>query len=144
MKLYGNLMNRMEENMKGEKPEVGLGVTEYLYSDRNAYEIVEVENDKHFKMRRYQVKHNGSYGSQDWELISDESKPLYDMVFRYNKWYERIAYTKESLERTLKEDGFVLLDDKTFNKAMKDGVAYKYLEMNIVIGKADYYYDYEF
>lgn len=144
MKLYGNLINRMEENMKGKELEVGLGVTEYMYSDRNAYEIVEVQDDKHFKMRKYSVKHNGNYGSQDWELISDESNPIYDMVYRYNKWYQRIAYTRESIERTMKEDGVVLLDKKTFDKAMKDGVAYKYIEKKIVVGKADYYYDFEF
>lgn len=144
MKLYGNLINRMEENMKGLKPEIGLGVTEYMYSDRNAYEITEVQDDKHFKMRKYNVKHNGNYGDQNWELISDENNTTYDMVYRYNKWYQRIAYTKESLERTMKEDGVVLLDKKTFDKAMKDGVAYKYIEKKIVIGKADYYYDFEF
>ena len=37
-----------------------------------------------------------------------------------------------------------MLDQKTIDKAMKDGVAYKYVEKRIVIGVADYYYDFEF
>ena len=66
------------------------------------------------------------------------------MVYRYGGWYSRITYTKESVERTIKNDGYILLDEKTINKAIKDGVAYKYNKMNIVIGVADYYYDFEF
>ena len=144
MKLYGNVINRIQEEAMSKTPEVGMGVTEYLWSDRNAYEIIEVINDKHFIMRRYTAKHIGEYGSQNWELISDEDNATLDMVYRYGSWYSRITYTKESVERTIKNDGYILLDEKTINKAIKDGVAYKYNKMNIVIGVADYYYDFEF
>ena len=144
MKLYVNLINRMQEQAKSASPKVGLGVTEYMWSDRNAYEIIKVEDDKHFTMRRYSVKHNGCFGSQDWELISDESNPTYDMVYRYNKWYQKITYTKESVSNAEKEDGYVLLDQDIYDRVMKNGIAHKYIERNIVIGVADYYYDFEF
>ena len=144
MELYGNLINRLQEKAKGLEPKVGLDVTEYLYSDRNVYEIINVENNKNFTMRRYDVKHNGPFGSQDWELISDEKNPTYDMVYRYNKWYQKLTYTKESLNKSFKENGYVLVNNKTFDKAMKDGIAYEYIERNIVIGVSDYYYDFEF
>ena len=144
MKLYGNVINRIQEEAISKAPEVGMGVTEYLWSDRNAYEIIEVENEKHFKMRRYTAKHIGEYGSQNWELISDENNATLDMVYRYGGWYSRITYTKESVEKKLKEDGYILLDEKIMNKAINDGIAYEYNKMNIVIGVADYYYDFEF
>jgi hypothetical protein len=144
MKMYGNIINRIQEEAISKTPEIGMGVTEYLWSDRNAYEIIEVKNEKHFIMRKYTAKHIGPYGSQNWELISDENNATLDMVYRYGSWYSRITYTKESIEKALKRDGYVLLDEKTINKAMNDGVAYKYNKMNIVIGVADYYYDFEF
>ena len=40
MKLCGSLNNRLEENrMFCDTIEVGTGMTEYLYSDRHAYEL---------------------------------------------------------------------------------------------------------
>lgn len=40
---YGSLNNRLEEGMVGRpEPAVGLGMTEYGYSDRHAYRIVRI------------------------------------------------------------------------------------------------------
>lgn len=145
-KWYGSLTNRLEENQK-EIPtlEVGMGVTEYLWSDRNVYEITKVVNQKDVFIRRYDVKHIGEYGNQQWELTSNPEGREQEIVYRYGNWYEKVAYTKESIERCLKEDGFILLDDKTYNEAMEKGIAYKYNKMNkLRFGKAEYYYDYEF
>ena len=47
-KLYGNLMNRMEEGRQFvDEIKVGDGVTEYSYSDRHPYEVIEVKDQKH-------------------------------------------------------------------------------------------------
>lgn len=144
MKWYGSIENRIEERRKGLEPQVGMGVTEYMYSDRNAYEIIEVKDDKNFKMRRYDVKHYGSYGEDNWELISNPNGYVYEMTYRYDAWYEKKTYTKELIEEIERKNGYILLDEKTYNKAMTKGIAYKYNKMNIVIGKADYYYDWSF
>ncbi len=145
MKYYGNLTNRLMEGQKElPKLEVGMGVTEMLWSDRNAYEITKVIDQKHFKMRRYEAKHIGSYGENNWELISDPDGYEYEMVYRYGGWYSKVTYTKEGIENRLKKDGYILLDQKIVDKAMKDGVAYDYNKMNIYIGEANYYYDFEF
>ena len=41
MKLYGSLNNRLEENhMFCDVIEVGTDMTEYLYTDRHAYEVL--------------------------------------------------------------------------------------------------------
>ena len=127
MKWYGSVTNRIEERMEGAKPEVGMGVTEYFWSDREAYEIIEVIDEKHFKMRKYDVKNVGSgYGDNSWELISNPDGYVYEMVFRYGKWYEK--YQK-------------IYYDENGNKH-PDG--YGFRKKNIRIGVADYYYDFEF
>ena len=145
MKWYGSLNNRIDEKRNSEEPKVGMGVTEYLWSDRHAYEITEVIDSKHFKMKRYDAKNVGKgFGDNNWELTLDENAPEYEMVFRCGSWYNVIKYTKESIERCEREDGYVLLDEKIYNTAKEKGVAYKYNKMNIVIGVADEYYDFEF
>ena len=119
MRYYGNLINRLEENGGSVKPEVGMGVTEYLWSDRRAYEIVEVTDEKHFKMREYEAKNVGSgYGDNSWELISKPDGYVYEMVFRYGSWYHK--------------------------QKRCYGEGYEYRKMKIRIGVADYYYDFEF
>lgn len=119
MKFYGNVINRLQENGGSVRPEVGMGVTEYLWSDREAYEIVEVVNDKHFKMRKYEAKNIGSgYGDNSWELISNPDGYVYDMYFRYGSWWHR------------------------HRKSYEDG--YEFTKKKIRLGVADYYYDFEF
>lgn len=39
MKLYGSLQNRILENKKNKEIRVGIGVTQYLYSDRYAFYV---------------------------------------------------------------------------------------------------------
>ena len=46
-KWYGSLNNRIEENrMFTDEIKVGTGVTKYSWSDRDAYEVVEVEDTR--------------------------------------------------------------------------------------------------
>jgi hypothetical protein len=45
MKLYGSLDNRLAENTLQPIPEVGMGATEMLYSDRHAYTILKVSKE---------------------------------------------------------------------------------------------------
>jgi hypothetical protein len=40
--MVGGLMNRIGENTVGCIPEVGMGCTEYMFSDRHAYTVVEI------------------------------------------------------------------------------------------------------
>ncbi len=144
MKWYGSVNNRIDERRPSQKPEVGMGITEYMWSDRNAYEITKVFDDKHFMMRRYKAVHHGCYGEDNWELVSDTEMPEEEVIFRYGAWYRVRTYTKESVDRCIKEDGFIALDQKTLDKVNTKGVAYKYDKANIVIGHADYYYDWSF
>ena len=105
MKLYGSLNNRLEENhMFCDVIEVGTDMTEYLYTDRHAYEVVEVTDQKHIKVREYDHKHTGD-GCMDnsWELVSNDNNPVRAMTKRGKYWHEA-EQDKEEAEAE-KEDG---------------------------------------
>ncbi len=73
MEMYGSLQNRLSERCKSPKPEIGMGATELMYSDRNAYEVVEIIDDMHIVVRRMKAELVGSYYDQDYKLSSDPS-----------------------------------------------------------------------
>ena len=68
-KLYGSLNNRFDENKyyNGTYNNIKVGdyATEYLWSDRHAYEVVEVKDQKHVKIRRLDAKNKAMYDN-DW------------------------------------------------------------------------------
>lgn len=146
-KWYGSIINRLEENQK-DIPEIieGMGVTEYLYSDRNAYEVTKVVNQKDVFIRRLDHKHIGNeWYDNNWELYSNPDFKEIEVVFRYGNWYEKLVYTKELMEKMEKEDGCVWLSKDIVKDIEEKGKAIRYNKMNkLRFGKAEYYYDYEF
>ena len=143
---YGSLNNRLEENrMFCKEIEVGMGVTEYFYSDRQAYEVVEVKDQKHVSIRKYDHKPAGEPMSNDWELISNENNPVINLVKRGNYWYRTKTATLEHINSTDAEVRFwVALNGFDVEKIKKNGKQTKYTKMNVSFGVADYYYDYSF
>ena len=143
---YGSLNNRLEEGRQFcETIEVGTGVTEYFYSDRRAYEVVAVKDQKHITIRRYDHKAIGEHMSNQWQLISNENNPIIELTKRGDCWYRSATATVEDVESEdiyrklwLCHNGFDI------EKIKKNGKQTKYHKMNISIGKADYHYDYEF
>ena len=153
MKLYGSLDNRLEENRQFcENIEVGTGMTEYYWSDRKAYEVVEVKDQKHVKVREYDHKHIGADYSNDWELISNEENPVYDMTKRGKYWYWTVTVTSDILDKIDAAEGDEKFDLSLFlmhnnidpDKLRARGKITKYNRANVSFGKANYYYDYEF
>ena len=146
MKFYGSLQNRMEENkMFCDEIKVGTGVTEYYYSDRRAYEVVEVKDQKHISIREYDHKLKGEAYTNDWELVSNEKKPVVELVKRGNNWYSAKTATIKDIESENPEVRlWVALNGFDVEKIRKNGKQTKYEKRNILIGIADYYYDYEF
>lgn len=66
MKLFGSFQNRLMESNPGNlTPEVGMGATVLMYSDRYAATITEV-NGKTLKCRRDKVTGSGPMGHQEW------------------------------------------------------------------------------
>jgi len=153
--LYGSLNNRLEENRQFVKEiKVGDGVTEYLWSDRHAFEVIEVTDQKHIKIREYDHKLKGGAYSNDWELISNEENPAITLVKRGKYWYTEVIATREDIEEAYADGEFtkeklniqLWLCHNGFDKdvIMEKGIQKKYYRKNISIGVADYYYDYSF
>ena len=51
MKLYGSIENRVEEQITSAAPIVGMGVTEYRWSDKYPYEVVYVFSPRKILVR---------------------------------------------------------------------------------------------
>lgn len=153
-KWYGSLNNRLEENRQFcEEIKVGTGVTEYFYSDRHAYEVVAVKDQKHISIREYDHKPIGEPMSNTWELISNESNHVYNLVKRGNYWYNEIVATIQDLEeyeRAYANRENIELQLWWCNNGFdadyirQHGCQKRYHKKNISIGIADYHYDYEF
>lgn len=159
-KLYGSLSNRLEEGKRFvDEIKVGDGVTMYYWSDRKAYEITQVVDQKHFFMRQYDAKHIGEAFSNQWKLVSNENNPEIEVMFRNNTWKSVRRFKKEEVEKYVdsmtecktREANYSLyrhynqLTDKDIEKMESGKEVVKYYKMEpISIGVADYYYDYEF
>ncbi len=143
---YGNINNRLEEGRQFcETIEVGTGVTEYMYSDRRAYEVVAVKDQKHVTIREYDHKLKGEAYSNDWELVSNENNPCIDLVKRGNGWYVAVTATTEHIENIDLETSLWLCHNGfDIEKIRQNGKQTKYHKMNVSFGVADYYFDYEF
>lgn len=145
---YGNLNNRLEENKQFcDEITVGTGVTEYYYSDRKAYEVVEVIDQKHVYIRMYDHKAKGEAFSNDWELISNENNPKSLLTKRGNYWYFTRTVTREYLEE-IEEDKekllYLALGGFDIETIKTKGKQTKYRKANVSFGVARYYYDYSF
>ena len=151
-KWYGSLNNRVEENRQFvDEIKVGDGMTEYFWSDRHAYEVVEVKDQKHVSVRQYDHKHIGDSYENKWELISNENNPITELVKRGKYWYSVVKCTVEEAKEIL--EGTNNIDDRLWachnNFDLEEIVASgksktRYHKRNVSFGKAEYYYDYEF
>lgn len=108
MKLYGSVINRMAEQRPSQEIFEGMGATQYLYSDRNAYEVVKVINQKHCFIRRVdaiRTDNNGMSECQEYRFESNEHYRLIEMVYRYHAWYELRIFNGQKIYE--KWDGLV-------------------------------------
>ena len=146
-KWYGNLTNRLEENCHVcEEITVGTGMTEYFYSDRKPFEVIAVKDQKHVTVRELDHVHIGD-GSFDnnWELVSNENNPVYEMAKRGKYWYYVTTITSDLLGHDDFETKlFLAMNDIDPEKLKTKGVIKKYHRANVSFGIADYYYDYSF
>lgn len=92
---YGSLQNRLEERAKMPAPKVGMGATEMCWSDRHAYEIVEVKDARHITVRKLDYKridNNGMSEMQTYEYTSNEDNPKATLFLtKKGEWRERIG-----------------------------------------------------
>ena len=163
MKLYGSLQNRLMEgrDFTNGDIKVGTGVTEVLYSDRHAYEVIAVKDQNHFTIRRMKAVLVGEYMSNKWELESDETQPAHDIERINGVFYDVNYLTKDKVmkraEKALKEvfkpntpiekaiDYVTMyLTEKQKERVLSGKQVKLKSKMNLVIGVQQEYYDYSF
>lgn len=168
MKLYGSLNNRLDENKKYCKEiKVGTYATKYYYTDRRAYEVVEVINQEHIKIRRLnaiRIDNNGMSDCQDYRFESDLNNPIEELKVVRNKWNEVITYApievlkeraKENFKHEARTEKNIMNMVRWYCKEMTAKQWEKYLagqdikvnrklDCGISFGVADEYYDYCF
>lgn len=143
---YGSVQNRLAENRQFcETIEVGTGMTEYMYSDRHPYEVIEVIDQKHVVVRELDHKNVGGAYSNEWELISNEANPTYLMTKRGKYWYRTDVFTSEMLDdKSIAMMLYMAHNDVDRDELLRRGKITRYHRMNVSFGVAEYYYDYSF
>ena len=141
-------------------PEVGKGATVLLYSDRHAYEVIEVSDDKkRVVIQKYDTKRTDNNGIS--ELQEYEYKKLYEytevIVWRNGAWRREcpeVNFTN-SFKKKAKEAGyddvyqFLTKEQKelVFGDTLNvvEGITLvrkSYPKINILWGVKDEYYDF--
>lgn len=163
-KWYGSINNRIEENqMYCEEIKVGTYATEYMWSDRHAYEVVEVFDQNHVVIRQLiatRVDHNGMSECQDYEYAQNPNGSLEEIKKgRNGQWRRVLNYTAEMVieraeryKKMLKEhpEGYFnktdMLEIIKWIKRGEKGKPVSELgsKINISFGVADEYYDFSF
>ena len=150
MAWYGSVYNRLEENRQFcDEIKIGTGVTEYLYSDRHPYEVIDVVDQKHVYIRELDHKLIGEPYSNDWELISNENNPIYYITKRGKYWYKTLTVTDDILKTNTDDIDIDVILFLAHNNITEEELRTKkkitrYNRMNISFGYAEYYYDYSF
>ena len=92
MKWYGCVQSRLMAASKMPEPKVGMGLTELLWSDRHAYEVIEVQDKTHCKIRALKYERTDSNGiseSQTYKYTSNPDGEIKHLVFRNGRWRSR-------------------------------------------------------
>lgn len=149
-RLYGSLQNRLEEDrMFCDEIQVGTGVTEYYYSDRRPYEVIEVRDQKHVTVRELDHVHEGD-GCMDnrWKLISNPENAERTLEKRGDWWYWRSEIVITDENRHQLDDQLTRLRLAVagwdIEKLMSKGKQIRRQRAKVSFGVAEYYYDYEF
>jgi hypothetical protein len=72
--VYGSFQNHIFGNGKNEVvPEIGMGATEILWTDRYAWTIVAIPSPKTIIVQRDKAHNTGGHGSNAWTYERDEN-----------------------------------------------------------------------
>lgn len=147
-KLYGSLQNRLEENeMYVDEIKVGTYATMYYYSDRHAYEVVEVKDQKHVKIRKLDAKridNNGMSDSQHYQYTSNENNPIEELELTKYGWKKVFRYNIDLYNEVKNKIGYVLWDIDIVNKVLSGKEVKRSYKVDISFGIADEHFDYSF
>jgi len=160
----GSLFNYLMSHNESV-PKVGEGATILMWSDRHAYEVIEVdEKKKKVIIQRYapaRLDKLGMTDSQQYEYkeLTDEVIELY---YKWNSWknpVKRVIFTDEAykkygyedfgkkLHNAYKEAGGEYNDNGAFISSIIPDITKEIIEwhtVNIIFGVKREYYDYSF
>ena len=139
---YGSITNRLQAMSKQDKPVVGMGVTELLWSDRYAFEVIEVTDDTHIlirEMRAIRTDDNGPFTEcQEYRYESRPDGEVKSLVFRNGKWREcewDIKYKLDGAGNPVKDENGNLIEvSRKPSRRLVKGNQWS-------IGTAEYYRD---
>lgn len=87
---YGSMVNAIGNQTRSLKPEVGMGVTELMYSDRHPYTVVAILSEKKIQVKcdiATRIDKRGESESQDYTYATDEkSPPITLRLNKYGRW----------------------------------------------------------
>jgi hypothetical protein len=82
---YGSLINMISGSNPELKPEVGMGATILMWTDRRAATVIEVsKSGKKVTVQFDKATSQGSFGSQDWKLEPDPNGSTREYTKRKN------------------------------------------------------------
>lgn len=144
-----SLVNHIMSGAKGE-PKVGEGATILQWTDRQAYEVLEVsDNGKRAiiqKYRRKRIDNNGMGECQNYEYKELEGGKL-ELIYKWGSWRIKIKMVDFVKGYEYKpEDAKELFDENNLLKVVegKTKLTTSYDKVNIVWGIKDEYFDYGF
>ena len=89
---HGNLLNGIMSNGQNLVPEVGMGATHLMWSDRQAYTIIEVKSPTRLVVQRdtaTRTDNNGMSDSQGYEYTPNPDGVIRTITLRKNgRWYQ--------------------------------------------------------
>jgi hypothetical protein len=93
MRAFGNLMNRVMESSKQEVPQVGMGATVIMYSDRHAATIVAVKGNRVAiqKDKATRMDNRGMCEQQDYIYEPNKQAKLQWFSKRKNSSYVEVG-----------------------------------------------------
>lgn len=93
-KIYGSITNRIEEgNQYGREIFIGMGATEYLFSDCHPYEVIKIIDKKHVVVREMNYKRTDGHGmsdSQEYDYTSNPQGYTCSLTMTKSGWRSRI------------------------------------------------------
>lgn len=93
MEWYGSLQNRLMERTTASEIKIGTGVTECLWSDRHAWEVIAIKDEKHITIRRldYKMVEGTDWLDQEYEYFSNPDGQVINLYKTKSGWRERIG-----------------------------------------------------
>ena len=158
-KLEGSFTNYLMGN-NSTTPEVGKGATLLFYSDRKPAEVLEVSADgKRCVIREmeHKAKPNAAgMGHQDWEVTPNPNGYTQTIVYRHGAWRKIVEIVEfedawlnsfATKQAQWDEEKRIGLRDENGDAKLIEGVTKLkryYDKVNILFGRAEYHYDWEF